>query len=146
MNIKMKWKRLLIGFLCMMLLACNAGSVFAEDMDIYAPTVSGNDISGNDSKGESGDNKTEESGTEQDSEGEPGREPGTEASDAAEDLLSLFRWIQTVMIYRLRTERIQPGRISRHIILHQTGHCFLKEPERWRDGMHRQMSHGQAKR
>lgn len=87
MNIKMKWRRLLTGFLCMMLLASNAGSVFAEDTDIYNPTVSGNDISGNDSKGESGENKAEENVTNKNGGEEPGREPDTETSEAAEDLL-----------------------------------------------------------
>ena len=87
MNIKMKWKRLLTGFLCMVLLACNAGSVFAEDTDIYNLTVSGNDISGNDSKGESGETETEENVTDKNGEKEPGKESDTEASEAVEELL-----------------------------------------------------------
>ncbi len=87
MNIKMKWKRLLVGFLCMMLLACNAGSVFAEDTDVYNLTVSGNDISGNDSKEESGETETEENVTDKNGGEEPGREPDTEKSEEAEDLL-----------------------------------------------------------
>ena len=86
MNIKMKWKRLLTGFLCMMLLASNAGSVFAEDTDIYNPTVSGNDISGNDSKGESGEPEAEKSGTDKNGGEEPGREVDAEAGEAMEDL------------------------------------------------------------
>lgn len=87
MKIKMKWRSLLTGFFCMILLACNAGSVFAEDTDIYNLTVSGNDISGNDSKGESGETETEENVTDKNGGEEPGREPDTEKSEAVEDLL-----------------------------------------------------------
>lgn len=87
MNIKMKWKRLLTGFFCMMLLACNAGSVFAENTDVYNPTVSGNDISGNDSKRESGETETEENVTDKNGGEEPRKELNRETSETVEDLL-----------------------------------------------------------
>ena len=89
---KMKWKRLLIGFLCMMLLASNAASVFAEDADAGTDTVSGNDISGNDvpdtsgetETGEDGPGKSEETEAEKEQEGESGEDT------AAEDPIQLF--------------------------------------------------------
>lgn len=94
MNKKMKWKRLLIGFLCMMLLISNAASVFAEDTDAGTATVSGNDISGNDDnygaeEAESGENDTgenEEKESDKEQDGETGED--TEAEDSLQ-LLSL---------------------------------------------------------
>lgn len=74
MNTKMKWKRLLIGILCMILLASNAGSVFAEDADSYNPAISGKDVSGNDSKGEAGNAETEENRTDESDAGESDKE------------------------------------------------------------------------
>ncbi len=47
MNIKRECKKLLMGFLCMMLLASNAVSALAESTDTGVPAVSGNDVSGN---------------------------------------------------------------------------------------------------
>jgi hypothetical protein len=91
-NIKMKWRRLLTGFLCMILLAANAGSVFAEDTDAYNLTVSGNNVSGNDNTGEFGETgaeKTEagEGKPDINEDKEPGKEPNTEADKTVEDLL-----------------------------------------------------------
>ncbi len=96
MNTKMKWKRLLIGFLCMLLLATNAGSVFAENAESYNLTVSGNDVSGNNSKGESEEIQTEESDTDKNSGEEVDKKPDAddekesdEEADAEEDLMEI---------------------------------------------------------
>lgn len=85
MNKKMKWTRLLTGFLCMMILVSNAASVLAEDADAGVATVSGNDISGNDDSSGPEETETEENGTGRDDEKEPEKESDEETSEKTEE-------------------------------------------------------------
>lgn len=81
MNKKMKWKRLRIGFLCMMLLASNVVSVFAEDTDAGIATVSGNDDNGGAEETETGENgtgKSEEKETDKEQDGKINEKTGAE--------------------------------------------------------------------